>query len=28
MEDLNIEAPLLALIIGLVISNVMKIPPG
>ncbi len=26
MEDLNIEAPLLALIIGLIISNVMKIP--
>jgi uncharacterized membrane protein YadS len=26
MEDLNIEAPLLALIIGLIISNAMKIP--
>ena len=26
MEDLNIEAPLLALIIGLIISNIVKIP--
>ncbi|HUH65312.1 MAG TPA: putative sulfate exporter family transporter [Syntrophales bacterium] len=26
MEDLNMEAPLIALIVGLVISNVMKIP--
>lgn len=26
MQDFNIEAPLLALIIGLIISNVMKIP--
>jgi len=26
MDDYNIEAPLLALIIGLIISNIFKIP--